>query len=104
MKSMKIIKNKSICILALFLAIHVTSMYAYQTTLGDYEFSAVTQGDGPYIRTNKSVSIYTESGHCKGTFFIYLHQGKKYIRFYNTWVCIQGKQRFAYNGNWYVIK
>ena len=51
-----------------------------------------------------SVTIYTESGHCKGSYSIYLHKGKKYIKFNNMWICIQGKNRFAYNGNWYVIK
>ena len=60
--------------------------------------------DGTYTRTNYAVTIYTESGHCKGTFAIYLHGGRRYIAFYNTWICIQGKSRFAYNGNWYVIK
>ena len=59
---------------------------------------------GSYLRTNKSVTIYTESGHCKGTYVVYLHQSRKYIDFNNTWICIQGKQRFGYNGNWYVIK
>lgn len=60
--------------------------------------------DGSYTRTNKSVRVYTESGHDKGSFAVYLHQGRKFIDFNDTWVCIQGKARFAYKGNWYVIK
>lgn len=60
--------------------------------------------NGTYTATSQSVSIYTEAGHPKGSFTVYLHQGKKYVKFQNTWICIQGKSRFAYNGNWYVIK
>ncbi len=60
--------------------------------------------NGTYTRTNSSVIIYTESGHCKGRFSIYLHHGNKYIDFYDNWICIQGKNRFGYKGNWYVIK
>ena len=60
--------------------------------------------DGYYMRTNHSVTIYTEGGHCKGTFQIYLHSGDRYIRFQNYWICIQGKQRFHFSGNWYVIR
>jgi len=60
--------------------------------------------NGTYTRTNYSVTIYTESGHSKGTFAVYLHNSMKYIRFYNTWICIQGKSRFAYCGNWYIIR
>ena len=59
---------------------------------------------GEYSKTNQSVTIYHESGACKGTFAVYLHQSKRYIDFKNTWVCIQGKTRFAHSGNWYVIK
>lgn len=60
--------------------------------------------NGTYTRTSYNVSIYTEAGHSKGIFSIYLHNGKKYIKFYNNWICIQGKSRFAYKGNWYIIK
>lgn len=67
---------------------------------------AATQArnDGTYSPTSQSVSVYTENGHPKGTFTVYLHNGKKYIKFQNSWVCIQGKSRFFMNGNWYVIK
>lgn len=61
-------------------------------------------GNDVYTRTNYSVTVYTESGHCKGRFSIYLHHSKQYIDFYNTWICIQGKSRFGYNGNWYIIR
>lgn len=65
---------------------------------------AAAPNNGTYTRTSSSVSVYTESGHPKGSFAVYLHHGKKYIDFNNTWICIQGKRRFAHNGNWYVIK
>lgn len=67
---------------------------------------ATTQArnDGSYSATSQSVSVYTEGGHPKGSFTVYLHQDKKYIKFQNTWICIQGKSLFGYNGNWYVIK
>ena len=61
-------------------------------------------GGGNYTPTNKNVKVYTESGHCKSTYTIYLHGGKKYIKFDNSWVCIQGKERFYYSGNWYVLR
>ena len=65
---------------------------------------AQARNNGTYSRTNKSVLIYTQSGHPKGSYTIYLHSGKKYINFKNRWICIQGKQRFACDGNWYVVK
>lgn len=60
--------------------------------------------NGTYTRTSCSVTVYTEDGYKKGNYAIYLHGGQKYISFSNTWICIQGKSRFGYNGNWYVIK
>lgn len=57
-----------------------------------------------YTRTSYSVTVYTEDGYNKGSYAVYLHNGKNYISFYNTWICIEGKRRFGYNGNWYVIK
>lgn len=60
--------------------------------------------DGSFTRTCYSVSVYTESGHPKGMYAVYLHQGKRYIDFNNTWICIQGRSRFGYCGNWYVIR
>lgn len=63
-----------------------------------------TRNDGTYSATSQSVSVYTENGHPKGSFTVYLYHGKKYINFQNTWICIQGKSRFGHNGNWYVIK
>lgn len=65
---------------------------------------AAAPNDGTYTRTSSSVSIYTQEGHPKGSFAVYLHHGNRYIDFYNTWICIQGKTRFGYRGNWYVIK
>lgn len=71
-----------------------------------YNKSNVSFGgrSGYYSPTNKYVTIYTESGYNKGEHKIYLHEGKKYIDFYNTWICIQNKDRFHYSGNWYVIR
>lgn len=62
------------------------------------------RNDGTYTATNRSVTIVTESGHPKGAYTVYLHHGKQYIKFKNSWVCIQGKSRFFIDGNWYVIK
>ena len=89
----------------LFAVVSVTESYAYNfNPLRLDEKLMPSPNDGTYTRTQYSVTIYTEGGHCKGSFAIYLHHGKKYISFNNTWICIQGKSRFAYNGNWYVIK
>ena len=63
-----------------------------------------TANNGTYTRTSNSVTVCTEDGYTKGTYAIYLHGGQKYISFFNTLVCIQGKSRFGYKGNWYVIK
>ncbi len=68
------------------------------------ETSIQAPNNGTYMRTQYTVDVYTESGHKKGSFTVYLHQGKKYISFNRTWICIQGKNRFFYSGNWYVIK
>jgi hypothetical protein len=65
---------------------------------------AAAPNNGSYTKTSSSVSVYTESGHSKGSYPVYLHQGKRYISFNNTWICIQGKSRFSYCGNWYVIR
>ena len=73
-------------------------------TLECHELVMLAPNEGTHTRTQNSVTIYTEEGHYKGTFSIYLHHGKKYISFNNTWICIQGKSRFGYNGNWYIIK
>lgn len=91
---------------AFFAATHATNVHAYNS---DVELLCpkwpipVVNGES-YTRTQKTVTIYTEDGHNKGTFAVYLHHGKKHINFNNTWICIQGKSRFGYNGNWYVIK
>lgn len=64
-----------------------------ETTISEY-----------YMKTSSSVLLYTESGHFVGKYSVYLSGGRKYINFRNNWICIQGKSRFGYNGNWYVIK
>lgn len=63
-----------------------------------------TRNDGTYAATSQTVFVYTEYGHSKGSFTVYLHHGAKYIWFQSTWICIQGKSRFSHSGNWYVIK
>lgn len=50
---------------------------------------------GHYTKTTRSVTIYTEGGHCKGSFSIYLHNGDRYIRFFNNWIYIQEKHKFS---------
>lgn len=70
------------------------------------ECQASTQGgnSGYYQPTSQSVTIYSENGNPKGSFRVYLHDSRRYIYFQNSWICIQGKQRFSHNGNWYVIR
>ncbi len=58
-----------------------------------------------YMNTGTTVAIYTESGAFKGNYAVYLRNGNRYIQFYpNIYISIQGKRRFFYKGNWYVIK
>lgn len=82
----------------------VSSFLPDNQSLITFKTEAHAPNNGSYSKTSQSVTIYSESGHCVGSFSIYLHQGKKYIDFRNTWVCIQGKQRFGFQGNWYIIK
>jgi hypothetical protein len=93
-------------ITVLFLA---TAPILSNASLSNYKFTynnmytAPTKGD-QYTKTGATVKIYTEAGTCKGSFDVYLHKGKKFISFQNSWICIQGKSRFGYNGIWYIIK
>lgn len=89
---------------ALMASFAVTEINANTFAVSANVCMASAPNDGTYTRTNYSVSIYTENGHPKGTYAVYLHHGKRYIDFNNTWICIQGKSRFGYCGNWYVIK
>lgn len=63
----------------------------------------ISFGGGYYSPTNNYVNIQSETGAKKGQYKVYLNDGKKYINFYDTWICIQGKQRFHFSGNWYII-
>ena len=111
----KLQKMKKMFFAAAFvMAIMFPAVYAEAST-GDLRHAPSMSGtssvmmsalsdDGSYTKTGQTVSVYTETGHSKGSYAVYLHDGKRYIKFYNTWICIQGKSRFAYNGNWYVIK
>ena len=89
---------------ALMASFAVTEINANTFAVSANVCMASAPNDGTYTRTRYSVSIYTEDGHPKGTYSFYLNHGKRYIDFNNTWICIQGKSRFGYCGNWYVIK
>ena len=92
--------------LALLMASSVIDSISSQfdSSLNLSSIHAQARNDGSYTRTNRTIMIYTESGHSKGNYDIYLHRGQKYINFKNRWICIQGKNRFACDGNWYIIK
>lgn len=77
------------------------SQYAYGCLL---ESSNEVASAEYYMKTSTTVLIYTESGHFVGKYSVYLSGGRKYIDFRNYWICIQGKSRFGYQGNWYIIK
>ena len=69
------------------------------------------QGSTPSFDTGKDVHVVCDSGKDKGYFDVFLNEGKKYIKIGNgsssdwsNWVLIQGKQRFFWKGNWYIIK
>lgn len=89
---------------ALMAAFTVTDIKANAFAVSTNVCMTPAPNDGTYTKTSCSVSVYTESGHPKGVYAVYLHHGKRYIDFNNTWICIQGKNRFGYCGNWYVIK
>ena len=57
-----------------------------------------------YKKTDKVVTIVTETGQVIGAFKVYIHLYNKYIRFKNSWIWIQGRKKFAYNDDWYTIK
>lgn len=63
-----------------------------------------TSGNVAFTRTPYSVGVVCETGTNKGVYSIYLCGGRQYVRFCNNWVCIQGVNSFAYNGNRYYIK
>lgn len=96
--------KKFFLVIAVMASMAAADMIATSAGFTGNTCMAAAPNDGTYTRTSSSVSVYTESGHPKGTFSVYLHNGKRYIDFNNTWICIQGKSRFGYCGNWYVIK
>ena len=96
--------KKFFLVIAVMASMAAADMVATSAGFTGNTCMAAAPNDGTYTRTSSSVSVYTESGHPKGTFSVYLHNGKRYIDFNNTWICIQGKSRFGYCGNWYVIK
>lgn len=98
--------RKMYLVFALFMAPSIVDFASSQldASLNLNSAYAQARNDGRYSRTNKSVLIYTQSGHPKGSYTIYLYKGQRYINFKNRWICIQGKQRFACDGNWYVIR
>ena len=92
--------------LAVAIVIYLTTADMIGTNFGltGNACMAAAPNYGTYSRTGSSVSVFHENGHPKGTFAVYLHHGKRYIDFNNKWICIQGKKRFGYCGNWYVIR
>lgn len=90
--------------IALVTAFTATDIVATSGGLTGNTCMAATPNDGTYTRTSSSVSVYTQEGHPKGSFPVYLHHGKRYIDFNNTWISIHGKSRFGQCGNWYIIK
>lgn len=96
--------KKFVLVIALVAAFTTADIVATSCGLTGNTCMAAAPNDGTYTRTNSSVSIYTQEGHPKGSFSVYLHHGRRHIDFNNTWICIQGKSRFGYCGNWYVIK
>lgn len=56
-----------------FVSLQIFGTERYGTTYNENKY---VQYDGNYTKTNYSVTIYTESGHCKGSYSIYLHKGK----------------------------
>ena len=100
------LRKKLVIVFSLIFAVSAFDLVVYDAgfPIKNSAMVAKAPNDGSYMRTNKSVKVYTESGHGKGVFSIYLRKGKKYIDFDDKWVCIQGKSRFFYQGNWYVIK
>jgi hypothetical protein len=74
--------------------------YEYKSSGPNTNFKS----SGNYSKTSSSVRIVNENGLNKGTYDVYLHQGNRYIKFQGDWINIQGKSRFSYNGNSYIIK
>lgn len=96
--------KKFFLVIAVMASMAAADMVTTSAGLTGNTCMAAAPNDGTYTRTSSSVSVYTQEGHPKGSFSVYLHHGKRYIDFNNTWICIQGKNRFGYCGNWYVIK
>lgn len=91
-------------VLALFASVTAVEMTGMGYTGTVCVAAPHAPNNGSYLKTYNTVEVYAESGHHKGTYSVYLHHGKRYIDFHNTWVCIQGKRRFGFQGNWYIIK
>lgn len=74
----------------------------------DTDYSNVSFGhapnDGTYTKSNIDVNIQVAGGGDKGSYDVYFHHGDKYIDFHDHWIKIQGKDRFFFNGNTYIIK
>ncbi len=96
--------KKVLFIFALVGGLTVADIAATSAGLTGNTCMASAPNDGTYTRTGYTVSVYTQEGHPKGTYAVYLHHGQRYIDFNNTWICIRGKSRFGYCGNWYVIR
>ena len=90
--------------IALIASVAIADNIAPELGLSANTCYAAAPNNGTFSRTGYSVNVYNENGHPKGSFAVYLHNGQRYIDFHNTWICIQGRSRFGYCGNWYVIR
>lgn len=71
----------------------------------DYgRFLVARNSDGTYTKSNIDVNIQVAGGGDKGSYDVYFYHGDKYIGFHDHWIKIQGKDRFLFNGNTYIIK
>ena len=91
-------------ILVFLAAINISATAATKPTNMGSAYCVAQINNGTFMPTNHSVTVYSESGHNKGSYTVYLHGGHRYIKFNNSWICIQGRSRFAHAGNWYIIK
>lgn len=96
--------KKFFLVIAIIASVAVADNIAPELGLTVNTCYAGAPNNGTFSRTGYSVNVYNENGHPKGSFAVYLHKGQRYIDFCNTWICIQGRSRFAYCGNWYVIR
>ena len=96
--------KKFILAIVIIASVAIADNVAFDLGLTANTCYAAAPNNGAYSRTGNSVNVYTQEGHSKGSFAVYLHNGQRYIDFNNTWICIQGRSSFVYCGNRYVIR